>query len=1509
MAHFNASSTVVQPPDRTRAREKLRSFYNIQTTKPNSASSSQPTKNAPTKTNATQKEINSASFDAKKYLKRLLLEEPISGLLHTDNQLVSEIRQIDGDMKTMVYENYSKFISATETIGRMKEDADFMDAEMEKLARRINTISNRADTVNANFVSRNSAIHRLSSEHQLLQRLQFLFDLPDQLSKHIDRGQFVEAARVWSRTQPLLEHYRQLGVFEGVEKDGKEIMASVEATIWSRWREDPATEISEGAECASLLVLLRPECASMLWREYLEIQSVKHRNLRQVCLESSYEYPVVVGAESSVAEPPLLEPDPSGTPLPAIAASLIPASLGSQEQEQKQQKQQLQEQMDRTQTLPTPSCSRISYFNSHYLPIWNSLVVGFVSQFVSPAGSGLLEQVANTRTEQQKQTIARLQAQSNDGEMDSARQDRTMSLLEATTEGTVVGLLSPLSDAAANTVIGGINATASELSNLRIQNKREQFVVGWQAMSPKELLDAQQVFAEHAKEWCAEYEFIIDSLIQFPGDATATNIKPYLEQLDDLVACINDYPILARIGGLHDCIYRVVTGWHKHLVEGALRAIIRDMIERLEYYFDPAIDSLDTGGPMYSAVSGSGGSSNNPPGLQIGTSRDAAQQPPRRSSASRHQRNASVRSIGSQASAQHHQRPGSVMSGTWPNVGLDRSQQHGDPSTAGNAGPSSTFATQLSATPQSPLLAHQSQNSRGLAHARAVSSAFEALGNSTTPQQPGTVSMSPSLGPFGLVSSGGSNNGGDIASSAINSGGGGGGGNRMSRASIISSSTASRQQQQHNAAQQSTSRPSTLRRTREQRNYSNTFTDMLDDDSSKSIAVAPQPVQSLRRSFSTHRPNVRRYRPWLVNSVNRNAPLHVFLAEMESWLIQQILERVNPLLESVMQHYLDIEGSQMLSNEDECHSAANATGVGQPPHVSEAVRSVENTQRRRPSLQTATRMRQSFIKTLDKCLDVWMNEWIPDSFLYSSLAIPIHGTHRHVEKVLGESPMAQLGMSTVSDPVSSLLLARFAVDFELTLTQSIYQLCEHGISIIPDEPTSATALTTGIARMPGDLSAVSSTEASLSNLLSARSDAAMNEPPTVTGNTTERLHSITASITRADSMASMTSRRNTMAGGAHNKAQNMLSPHSSEHAAKWRSVAERLVKNFVMTVGQDISSDYLKMQPYGSEHQQRGIVCAVSDVWLSICRWMKQVEDDTNMLFYDSVFSSTLKSLEAGHFGHPGGGGYPASSDQHQSSMQAKSAASGFNSANALRLGISGDGNPGGAADGSLSSSSSTLPPGRRHHRRNNQSLHAHILSNIDRLFAERVDVFPKTVNPLTSGKILFHLAMQIIKAALEALRLRPPVLGTAEQFQQLVVDATFVRSWMLRYAGVSPNLARPSDSGTNASVVRSKGSIPPFASGGGDPHTNKKHSLKPTAPVSGNDASHHGNDASGNSETSSPVAVNEQDAQAIHNLVDDWIQSAKACAVDKKLPNQALVDRVVFDAWMSAYFGYDTSG
>ena len=48
-------------------------------------------------------------------------------------EMSTEIKSLDSDMQMLVYENYNKFISATDTIRSMKSNVDGMDSNMHEL--------------------------------------------------------------------------------------------------------------------------------------------------------------------------------------------------------------------------------------------------------------------------------------------------------------------------------------------------------------------------------------------------------------------------------------------------------------------------------------------------------------------------------------------------------------------------------------------------------------------------------------------------------------------------------------------------------------------------------------------------------------------------------------------------------------------------------------------------------------------------------------------------------------------------------------------------------------------------------------------------------------------------------------------------------------------------------------------------------------------------------------------------------------------------------------------------------------------------------------------------------------------------------------------------------------------------------------------------------------------------------------------------------------------------------
>ena len=54
-------------------------------------------------------------------------------------------------MKTLVYENYNKFISATETIQDMKMKVDGMEGEMGRLSKSVSEITESSSRINENL--------------------------------------------------------------------------------------------------------------------------------------------------------------------------------------------------------------------------------------------------------------------------------------------------------------------------------------------------------------------------------------------------------------------------------------------------------------------------------------------------------------------------------------------------------------------------------------------------------------------------------------------------------------------------------------------------------------------------------------------------------------------------------------------------------------------------------------------------------------------------------------------------------------------------------------------------------------------------------------------------------------------------------------------------------------------------------------------------------------------------------------------------------------------------------------------------------------------------------------------------------------------------------------------------------------------------------------------------------------------------------------------------------------
>lgn len=101
--------------------------------------------------------LDEGGFDAEEYFEALVRGAGVRGLLKRDQTLLRDIKKLDSDMKTLVYENYSKFISATDTIRDMRAHVEHMEDQMQRLAANMDTITAVSDAIHVTLAPRRCA--------------------------------------------------------------------------------------------------------------------------------------------------------------------------------------------------------------------------------------------------------------------------------------------------------------------------------------------------------------------------------------------------------------------------------------------------------------------------------------------------------------------------------------------------------------------------------------------------------------------------------------------------------------------------------------------------------------------------------------------------------------------------------------------------------------------------------------------------------------------------------------------------------------------------------------------------------------------------------------------------------------------------------------------------------------------------------------------------------------------------------------------------------------------------------------------------------------------------------------------------------------------------------------------------------------------------------------------------------------------------------------------------------
>jgi len=131
------------------------------------------------KTNAD--DLDSTNFNPSLYTENLIHTSSTHSLLSSTNNLSSSIRLLDSTMQTLVYENYSKFISATDAIRSIGQSVDLSNEGLDKLNARMERMEVNTTLLEKELSQKRKQVVEKLKLKRLLARLTRLVELPSTL--------------------------------------------------------------------------------------------------------------------------------------------------------------------------------------------------------------------------------------------------------------------------------------------------------------------------------------------------------------------------------------------------------------------------------------------------------------------------------------------------------------------------------------------------------------------------------------------------------------------------------------------------------------------------------------------------------------------------------------------------------------------------------------------------------------------------------------------------------------------------------------------------------------------------------------------------------------------------------------------------------------------------------------------------------------------------------------------------------------------------------------------------------------------------------------------------------------------------------------------------------------------------------------------------------------------------------------------------------------------------------
>lgn len=131
--------------------------------------------------------IDREDFDAKQTFNSLLKNQTLTKLVQTNLEIQANIKLLDHDVQSLVFKNYSKFISSIEVVKKMREELEKTEDSLDRLSGSIDKIKNMSEKIDDTLKPKREEIQKLDKINKDLSNLKMLCELPIMLKEDLKK--------------------------------------------------------------------------------------------------------------------------------------------------------------------------------------------------------------------------------------------------------------------------------------------------------------------------------------------------------------------------------------------------------------------------------------------------------------------------------------------------------------------------------------------------------------------------------------------------------------------------------------------------------------------------------------------------------------------------------------------------------------------------------------------------------------------------------------------------------------------------------------------------------------------------------------------------------------------------------------------------------------------------------------------------------------------------------------------------------------------------------------------------------------------------------------------------------------------------------------------------------------------------------------------------------------------------------------------------------------------------